>query len=184
MLANGQGTGDMSMVKLTESIWTQIDGDMDVATYGGTIARIDGDAIEVRKIQPVREYVGDCEAADIGVPFCSREGYYRADDLGVAFGKLAGDGPLERGPEVKRAMVYVGMTEADLAGKSALQQMAMLASACLDYGHLADEGPSGWARDVMGSDRCRWYGSKRPRGWRYLASEDAEFRAMTREVNR
>ena len=42
--------------------WEQIGGDMDPGTYGGTIATGDGRAIELIKIQPVREHVGDSEA--------------------------------------------------------------------------------------------------------------------------
>ena len=53
--------------------WEQIGGDMSPGTYGGTIATGDGQTIELIKIQPVREYVGDKEAAEVGFPFWTRE---------------------------------------------------------------------------------------------------------------
>ena len=41
------------------------------AAGSGTIARStrSGDAIELLQIQPVREYIGDKEAAEVGFPF-------------------------------------------------------------------------------------------------------------------
>jgi hypothetical protein len=61
--------------------WEQIGGDMDPGTHGGTIATGDGDHLELIRIQPVRKYVGDKEAAEVGVPFWTREAYFDASDL-------------------------------------------------------------------------------------------------------
>ena len=51
-------------------------------------------------------------------------------------------------------------------------------------GYAAEEGPGGWAKDVLGLRMVYWWGSKRAQGWRYLADEDREFRALQREQKR
>jgi hypothetical protein len=44
-------------IKIPKHGWVQIGGDMDPGTYGGTIAQADGTYIDIRQIQPVREYL-------------------------------------------------------------------------------------------------------------------------------
>ena len=51
-----------------------------------------------------------------------------------------------------------------------------LAEMLLSYG-VSDEGPAGWAADVVPDD-VQWWGSKRPEGASYLSDEDEEFREM------
>ena len=57
------------MITLSEDRWVQVGGDANPLTYGGTFARLEGQAIEIKEIQPVAEYVGTSEAAGIGYPF-------------------------------------------------------------------------------------------------------------------
>lgn len=149
--------------------WTQVGGDMDPGSYGGTIARCDGNAIELINIQPVREYAGDAEALEVGFPFWSRKAYYDASDLDVSR------------DEVQQALKCCGL---DLAEIGEEWQAIAIACALLDYGTGVDEGPAGWARDVIGDRRVRWMArdGRRATGWRYLADEDAEFRALQREA--
>lgn len=151
--------------------WRQIGGDMNPGAYGATIARGDGRALELRQIQPTREYVGDAEAAELGFPFWSKDGYYYIEDLDP------------RLPEMQSAMSFVGLTMDDLRGMKPTQRTLALAEAALDYGHRTDEGPSGWAEDVV-PGRVQWWGSRRSAGWRFLADEDVEFRRMMREERR
>ena len=155
-------------IKIPSFKWKQVDGDSDPAAYGGTIAECDGSTITLLKIQPVREYVGD-DARDIGFPFWTREACYDLADLQG----FAGDPRGCRG--------CVGMDDEQLQGMDPETRAIALACAAMDYGEGTDEGPAGWARDILGDRRVRWYHGKRPQGWRYLASEDQEFRRFMKE---
>lgn len=140
--------------------WTQVAGDMNPGTHGGTIAQADGETIDLVCIQPVRAYVGDMEASDVGFPFWTRTAIYDADDIA------------QHSAEACRS-ADVDPTNPDTCE---------VACAMLDYGTLSDEGLHGWARDIIpGTMRVKWWGSLRPNGWRYLAEEDRDFRAMVRE---
>lgn len=142
--------------------WEQIGGDMNPGTYGGTIARSDGDALELLKIQPVREYVGDKEAAEVGHPFWTREAYFDLDDL---------DPSRE---DVQGALQFIGMRVNTLEQDFTPAQRALvIAEALLDYG-VADEGPAGWSKDIL-SEKVKWSGGE-VAGPEYLADEDEEFR--------
>lgn len=151
--------------------WKQVDGDMNPSQYGATIAKADGHAIELLKIQPVREYVGDGEALEVGHPFWTREAYYYAEDLS-----------LDR-KEVQDALGSCGL---DVSSIPEEHRAVAIACALLDYGSGCDEGPAGWARDVLGDRKVEWWGrqGKRPMGWRYIADEDVEFRRMQREARK
>lgn len=159
-------------IRIGKHGWVQVGGDMNPGTYGGTIARADGRSIEIRQIHPVREYVGDREAVEVGFPFWSKEGYFDLDDLDL------------RNEDVQSALASYGYdTEAaiveamrDLQPES---RAMFIAEALLSYGR-GDEGPSGWARDVV-PGKVQWWRSKAPAGWRYLADEDREFRQLLRE---
>ena len=70
-----------SRPKYREDVWYQIGGDVNASTYGATIARSDGFGIELRRIEPVREAVGDREAAEVGYPYWSSEAYVEPDEL-------------------------------------------------------------------------------------------------------
>lgn len=160
------------LLRIPKHGWIQVGGDMSPGQYGATIARADGHAIEIRQIQPVREYVGDGEALEVGFPFWSREGYYDLDDLNP-----------ER-EEVQSALdtcdLHTFLEEEDATP----EQKAMAIAECLlMYGEGADEGPAGWAKDVV-PGKVLWWGHKNPVGWRYLADEDRDFRELIREAKK
>jgi hypothetical protein len=155
-------------IKIATHGWMQVGGDMDPGTYGGTIATADGIAIEMIKIQPVREYIGDREAVDIGHPFWTKEAYFDLDDLSLD------------NKDVKRARESSGLNDEILQSLKPESRAMAIAEALLDYGR-GDEGEAGWAKDIIGNRMVKWWGSKRAQGWRYLADEDVEFRRMLRE---
>lgn len=161
-------------IRIGKHGWVQVGGDMNPGTYGGTIAKADGSSIELLKIQPVREYVGDREAIDVGHPFWTREGYFTIDDL-----RLDHD-------DVKSALSSYGHdTDAKrvefLSTLKPESRAMIIAEALLDYGR-GDEGPSGWAQDILGDRRVKWWGSKRAQGWRFLEDEDKEVRELLKEA--
>ena len=155
-------------IKIATHGWVQVGGDMNPGTYGGTIATADGRAIEMIKIQPVREYIGDREAADVGHPFWTKEAYFDLDDLSLD------------NKDVKSARESSGLNDEILQSLKPESRAMAIAEALLDYGR-GDEGEAGWAKDVIGNRMVKWWGSKRAQGWRYLADEDVEFRRMLRE---
>lgn len=142
--------------------WEQIGGDMDPGAYGGTIATADGRAVELIQIQPVREYVGDGEAKDVGFPFWTKTAYFDAADL-----ELDND-------DVRSALNSIGMELDTLkADFSPTQRAIVIAEALLGYGR-GDEGPGGWSADIGVPDRVKWSGGK-VAGPEYLADEDDAF---------
>jgi hypothetical protein len=150
-------------VTIPEMGWEQIGGDMDPGAHGGTIATADGHAIELIKIQPVRDYVGDKEAADVGFPFWTRVAYFDADDLDP------------RGSDVKGALDSIGMDLETLEEDfTPTQRAVVIAEALLDYGR-ADEGPAGWSDDIGIPTHVKWWGGE-VAGAEYLADEDEAFR--------
>lgn len=149
--------------------WVQVGGDTNPGTYGGTIAKADGRSIELLKIMPVREYSEDKEAVRLGFPFWTRQGYFDLDDL-----------QLDK-KEVQSARDSAGLTDGILLGLEPESRAMAIAEALLDYGR-GDEGPSGWAKDIIPDGaRVKWWGSKSPQGWRFLADEDREFRQLLKE---
>ena len=144
--------------------WKQISGDMDPARYGAIIARSEANdtALELKEIQPVREYVGDEEAAEVGFPFWTREAWYDTEDL-----------QLSR-QEVRHAMNAVGLEEEQLAGMSPEERGLAIAEALMRYGDKVEEGTGGWSEDVLSEEVEWWQGE--PEGASALAEEDAEFR--------
>jgi len=141
--------------------WEQIGGDMNPGTYGGTIARSDGDGLELLKIQPVREYVGESEAAEVGHPFWTKEAYFDLADLD----------PDRK--DVRSALDYIGMSLETLeADFTPTQRALVLAEALLDYG-AGDEGPAGWSEDIVPGE-VKWSDGT-VAGAEYLADEDEEF---------
>lgn len=149
--------------------WEQIGGDMSPGTYGGTIARSDGSrGIELLKIQPVREHVGDKEAVEVGFPFWTREAYFDLDDL---------DPSRE---QVHSALDTIGMSLRTLEEDFTPARRALvIAEALLDYGE-GDEGPHGYSEDIL-SEKVKWASGKIA-GPEYLADEDEEFRALFKEA--
>lgn len=157
--------GDLSSLEIVipdwNGEWRQIGGDMDPGAHGGTIATCDGNAIEVIKIQPVRDQVGDDEAKDVGFPFWSKEGYYDLDDLREA----VGDRLLVKWVELDKFLP-------DLTPE---QRAIAIAEAAMDYGFKSEESNAGWAKDVIGSRIVKWM-SGTEQGYEYIADEDDEFR--------
>ena len=143
-------------------MWEQIGGDVNPGAYGGLLARSDGDALELLEIQPVREYVGDDEAADVGFPFWTRESYFTVDDLDPS------------NKDVRNALNSVGLEDHDLEEMSPTQRALAIAEACAGYGLHVDEGQSGWSGDVV-PERVKWWGNKIA-GPEYLADDDEDFR--------
>lgn len=154
-------------IKIAKHGWVQVGGDQNPGTYGGTIATANGQTIEIRKIQPVREYVGEREAVEIGHPFWTRDGYFDLNDLDL------------NNKDVQSAREFAGLTDEILQELKPESRAMAIAEALLDYGR-GDEGPAGWAKDVV-PDRVKWWGSKSAQGWRYLADEDREFRQLLKE---
>ena len=146
--------------------WEQIGGDMDPGTYGGTIATADGDHVELLKIMPVREYVGDKEAAEVGFPFWTKEAWFDLDDLDP------------KDDDVKSALQTAGFSEGDqqiwFEDEATPEQRAIvIAEALLDYGR-GDEGPSGWSGDLP-DHKVKWWNKKIVPLPEYLADEDEAF---------
>ena len=150
---------------MKKSNWTQIGGDMNPGSYGATLAKCNGSAIEILILQPTIEYVGESEALEVGFPFWTSEGYFDESDLRP-----------ER-DEVISALKCCGI---DLDEVELEHQPMAIAEALSSYGSCMEPGPSGFASDVI-RERVKWWASKQPRGWRFLADEDQEFRRLQRE---
>lgn len=147
--------------------WYQISGDMTPERHGGIIANREGTSIELIEIQPVRELVGEGEAIGVGFPFWSRTAWYDARDLSPENGT------------VRTALRSMGIELRDIVGPN--QDMA-IAEALMRYGHGVEEGPSGWAKDVLGKRKVLWWASGKKRiGWKYLSDEDRDFRRLLKE---
>ncbi len=141
--------------------WEQINGDVDPGAHGGTIATADGDHIELIKIQPVREYVGDDEAKDVGFPFWTKTAWFDLGDLDP------------NDDDVKSAMSSVGLDRDALEDMEPTQRALALADALFDYGR-GDEGPAGWSSDIGIPDKVKWMNGD-VAGSEYLADEDDAF---------
>ncbi len=158
----------MMRIEIPSFDWRQVGGDVNAGTYGATIARADGSTIELRKIQPVREYVGDSEAVEVGFPFWTRDGWFDESNL-----RLDND-------DVQSAIALYGWDEDDtLENLQPTERAIAIAEALLDYG-VGDEGPAGWSDDVVPGD-VLWWGTNEPQGSEYLSDEDDEFRELLGE---
>lgn len=138
--------------------WKQISGDMDPGKYGAIIARSDGNALELVEIQPVREFVGDGEAAEVGFPFWSKEAWYDERDLQLG------------SRDVQHALDSMGI---DLDEIEPEHRALAIAEALMRYGTGVDEGNSGWSKDVVPGEVEWWSGVGGPE---FIADEDEEFR--------
>lgn len=147
---------------IPEMGWTQISGDMDPSQYGAIIARGDGHYLELVEIQPVREYVSDDEARDVGFPFWSKEAHYDLADLDL------------KDKDVKSALESYELDDEKLADMQPPQRALAIAEALMRYGVGSEEGPGGWSKDVIFEPVKWWSGAVA--GAEYLADEDDEFR--------
>lgn len=154
---------------MNRSTWRQIGGDMNPGAYGGIIARFDRNAVEVREIQPVLEHESIESAQEIGFPFWTREAYYDVEDLDPS-----------SNPDIRSAMRNCGLTEEMLEDLTSDQRLFALAECALQVGLRVEEGPSGWAKDVV-PKRVHWW-SGEVAGPKYLADEDEEFFQKTTPV--
>lgn len=141
--------------------WEQIGGDMDPGAHGGIIATGNGRAIELIEIQPVREHVGDREAADVGFPFWTKQAYFDAEDLSFD------------SPDVRDALRSVGLEQETLETMTPTQRAVAIAEALLQWGR-GDEGPAGWSGDIEIPEKVKWWGGK-VAGSEYIADEDESF---------
>jgi hypothetical protein len=148
--------------------WQQIGGDMDPSAHGGTIAMADGDHVELLKIQPVREYVGDGDAAEVGFPFWTKEAWFDLDDLDP------------KNDDVRSALQSAGFDDDGdqriwFEDEATPEQRALvIAEALLNYGR-GDEGPSGWSTD-MPNHAVKWSNGRVSTIPEKLADEDEAFR--------
>lgn len=158
--------------RFRSGVWYQVDGDNNGMTYGCTLACFDGDRIDVRKIQPTVEYVGEDEAVSAGVAFWTREASYDAGDIR----KILND----RNPCGWAPLDFCGI---DVPGDVKITRsiMATVACAALDHGHMTDEGPSGFSADVL-PDRLARDGTTPTRADGHEA--DREYRRLVRHANR
>ena len=167
----GFGFGESLELQMPTFGWRQIGGDMNPGSHGGLIARADGDQIELIEIQPVREYVGDGEAAEVGFPFWTKEATYDLSDLSldqedvvsalqsVGIGK---DGVTDQGDAV-------------LPEASPEQRVVIIAEALMRYGVGSEEGPAGWAEKLLNFP-IEWWGGTIATFPEYCGDEDDEFR--------
>jgi hypothetical protein len=146
--------------------WEQIDGDMSPGAYGGTIARTDtsslGKQIELLKIQPVREHVGDKDAVEVGFPFWTREASYTIEDLTSE-------------ENIKNVFSFIGMDHDQFEELTPTQRALTVASALMDYGTNVDEGPAGWSSDLPNFE-VKWSSGETANLRKYLEDEDDEFK--------
>lgn len=142
--------------------WHQIGGDMDPGSHGGLIAKGDGRTVDLIEIQPVREYVGDGEAREVGFPYWTRVASFDASDLALD------------ARDVQSAMQCVGLTDAELEDLAPEVRSLAIAEALLRWGRT-DEGPAGFSGDIGIPAGVEWWGGVG--GAEYLADEDAAFRA-------
>lgn len=154
-------------VEIPTMPWEQIGGDMDLSGVGGIIATADGDHIELLEIQPVREYVGDGEAADVGFPFWTKEAWFDLSDLDP------------KNEEVQSALASLGFDSGDQKRwfeeeATPTQRAMVIAEALLRYGR-GDEGPAGWSEDLPDYEVKVW-GNKVVSLQDYLSDEDESFR--------
>lgn len=154
----------MGREDIADGRWHQIGGDMNIA-YGASFARRDGACWSIIRIDPVREYVGDNEAAEVGFPFWTKEGYFDKRDIMRA---IDDDGFVSS----------MGLADfiSECGGKPNKRDRAYVASAMLDYGY-GDPGPAGWGKDII-----RMFGSFEVVMWcggslkEDLEEEDESFR--------
>jgi hypothetical protein len=143
--------------------WTQVGGDMNPEDHGAILARMDGDAIEIREIQPVISCVGESEGLEVGYPHWSKEAWYDPEDI----------------KEVRADEGIRSCCDLDRFEDSELTDL-IVAGAALSYGWRTHEGPSGFSSDVLPvkSSRIKWW-ARQGHSWRQA---DAEYRRMRREA--
>lgn len=143
--------------------WEQVDGDMDPGGHGAIIARSDGGGwIELLEIQPVREFIGDGEAKEVGFPFWVKEASYTVEDLS---------------PDKKEVKSALRSCDLDLEEFDTPRTRALaVAIALFRYGYGVEEAEGGWSTDIVRFP-VKWWGSEKPQTFEeYCGDEDAEFR--------
>lgn len=154
-------------------MWTQIGGDMNPGKYGGLIARrISGGGVELREIISVIEMSEYEEAMATGYPFFSRDYSYSKDEL------------LPGNADMQAALRSMDIDEEDLPDIDNLgdNYWFALADVASKYGINSEEGPSGFAKDVV-PGKVRWW-SGIVAGPSYLRDEDREYRAIHKDYRK
>lgn len=149
-------SGNFVPVKLKNHDWVQITGNKSMDKNGFSIAKSDGNTIDIRYIQPVRATVGDKKALGVGFPFWSSEAHYNLKDL--------------QSNNAIEAIKAAGITD-ELSSMSPEKRAFEIADAMLGYGIDEKEGPSGWAKDVIPN-------YKQDNTWGFLAKEDKAFKQL------
>jgi len=157
------GMGVPPEIQIGTFSWRQVGGDMDPGGHGGLIARANGDQIELIEIQPVREYVGDSEAADVGFPFWTREASYDLNDLS-----------LDK-KDVQSALQSMDIDTDALEAITPDQRALAIAEALMRYGYAVEEGQAGWSKDIVRFP-VEWWGGTTATFEEYCGDEDDEFR--------
>jgi hypothetical protein len=122
----------------TDTRYHVLCADVSPLTYGGTFYRGDlATGYDVFEVQPVAEYVGETEAAEVGYPFWSRESYHDREDIAQALA----DGAALRSMGMDR---LIGANVEDLD----LSDVLAVVYAMHSYGLASDDGPSGWSADL------------------------------------
>ena len=148
--------------------WKQIGGDMNPSQHGGIIATADGDHIELLEIQPVRAYVSDDEAKEVGFPFWTKEAWFDLNDLDL------------KNDDVQSALQSSGFDQGEQKvwfeeDATPEQRALVIAESLLSYGSGTDEGPSGWSEDLPDHE-VEWQRGNVAKLRDYLSDEDDEFR--------
>lgn len=143
--------------------WVQVSGDMTPEDHGGTIARLsEFGNVDVREIQPVRSYVGEGEALDVGYPFWSR-----ATEIEVRYLTLAN--PVTRDLVRRAGWIDEGVFH----GADLLNRASILYDIEEETPWPSEEGPAGWSPTVLPTrpELIRWWANPTPpilpedRGW-------------------
>jgi hypothetical protein len=154
------------MTKPIGNLYKQVSGDVNPAQYGATLLRWEGDEIEIVQIQPVRNYLSDSEAVEIGFPFWKREARYSKQDL--------------NGVEALNAVNSACLDLSEIDSMTARYEA--VAVACMEHGWKVEEEAGGFARDVF-PPKARYWCNKRPLSGAAFADEDSEYRKLVCESN-
>lgn len=151
---------------MTDYKWKQIGGDMNPGSSGAILACEDDHGVEVREIQPVRDCVGDREAAEVGFPFWTRDSYYYWKELVL--------GTEDSHRDLQSALETTGYdSDSDSLPSHPHHRALALAEILSLYGAGREEGPCGWAKDVVPGEVEWWGGTAGPE---FLSDEEEDFR--------
>lgn len=134
-------------VELADTPWRQIDGDISPEVYGGWVGAVRDEQVYLTQITPVRDAVGDAEAADVGLPFWADDYTFLADDLALS------------NPRVLQAIERDGhLAHSEFAAWEPLGRALFMANA----GGPQDNTRPGWADEVLPAPAAKiaWHYAK------------------------